>query len=390
MLTASNRYQRALLGSHLAEVRITAYRRNLDHTRTELGRLAISDGTLDINGTNGVWRRLNVRVADDFIGSTGNRASTVLNPNDIEVTVGVGIQFDWSWDTGGPESEYVKIADLRVTRVTKSRRNAVVDVEAVDHGDRVSDATILMPWPNQTQTDETRNVIDAIKFLVNDAYPDGRELNWHVDDTLDDTATYPDDRHFQGDRWTAVNDLAKIIGARVRNNEDGGWVIEPLPVLAVEPAITFDEGVYGTLSTVTLDDDRVDTCSAVTVVCDDPKLGSITDLVVDDNPASPTYYFGPFGKRVYTAENDLAAGGTTDETAAHANVVAVGQALLAQLRGRGKRIEFTGIHNPLIQPGDTVAVRMPDGTLAQHVVDTITLPIPAGSMSVGTRLLEVS
>ena len=390
MLTASNRYQKALLGSHLAETRIVAYRRNVDHTRTELGRLAVADGSLEVNGSAGVWRTLSVRVADDFVGGTGVRASEVLNSNDIEVTVGIGIQFDWSWEFGGPESEFVKIADLRVTRVTKSRRSAILDLTAVDHGDRVSDATIQMPWPNASQPDTTRNVIDAIKYLVTDAYPLDRDLNWHVDPTLDVNATYPTDRTFSGDRWTAVNDLAKIIKARVRNNENGGWVIEPLPTLAATPAVTFDEGTYGTLSTVTLDDDRVNTFSAVTVICDDPNLGSITDLVVDDDPSSPTYYFGPFGKRVYTAENDLAAGGATDEVTAHANVVAVGQALLQQLRGRGKQIRFTGVHNPLIQPGDTIAVRMPDETLALHVVDTITLPIPAGSMTVGTRLLEVS
>lgn len=94
--------------------------------------------------------------------------------------------------------------------------------------------------------------------------------------------------------------------------------------------------------------------------------------VYDNNPASPTYYLGPFGKRPKIVES--AAVGSDAEC------LAMATGLLSKTVGFDEQGTFTGLVNPALDAGDVVTVTV-DGLLLDEAVctlDTFTIPLLGG------------
>lgn len=385
MLTApSADFTRALYDSHLARVRLATYSRDAAGDRTFLLDLPFVDGTLTVDGSAIQWRTLRATVANEVVRADGTTVGDLIDAYATDIIVWYGIQTDWDWDAdaAGASVEWVKVATLRVEKVVRDQYGATLTLEAGDDAGRLREYPIEPGWPSLADDDLDRVLLDGIQYLVNACYPDAAPPTWVVDGSVDDTQTWSEQSVFQGDRVVAVKDMADALGAWVRVGVGGNWLVDPLPTASTTADWTFDVGeqsTTATLSRLSKDDDRDDIYNAVRLRYELPFAGSFVVEATDDDPASPTYYDGAFGKKPKTIDNDLVD--------TEANAQAACDALLEQYRGIGRVLTVGGVYNPLLEPGDTVAVRLGDGTLEKHLVDRIELPLNPGEMTLTTRVV---
>lgn len=204
---------------------------------------------------------------------------------------------------------------------------------------------------------------------------------------LSDTARVRDAATFTGSRADALVDLAKSVGGIIRNRPDGEFEVVPAPPAAGTSYVwRFASGQNGLLVDVDLNYSRAESFNGVGVTwasTDGTTSGRV--FVYDSDPASPTYWLGPFGKKPRPDESlDLV------ETAVEAETAAA--ALLASYKGRPGGVSITGVCNPLLLPGDAIQVTYPDRTRngsplksAVHVIDSLSYPLLGGAMNITTR-----
>jgi hypothetical protein len=106
----------------------------------------------------------------------------------------------------------------------------------------------------------------------------------------------------------------------------------------------------------------------------------VSGFALDLDPASPTYWFGPFGKvPEYFSSTFL----TTDDQCAGAAA-----AMRVKQNGAPYTVNLTATPNPALEVSDVVTITydvdQPDET---HIVDRITLGLTSGdaTMSIDTR-----
>lgn len=375
-------YLDALYESHVSRIRVKAYSVNATGTKTYLCDIPVSTGTLTVDGGGDYWRTADLVCADEILNSQGQRVSDLVDSYDTIITIEYGIQYTWDEAEVSPVVDYAKVATLRVDNVKISKLGGGLDIVATDEGSRLKRQPVLAPWPAVGEDDLDFSVLEALQYFITDVYPVGDAPTITVDGAVTDT-TFKEEMKFEGDRVTIVNDLATLLGAQVHQDENGDWIVAPQPTGYANPADwTIDEGQYGTLISCDLKSDRDNTYNMVYLRYESPTAGSGIILVADNSPSSPTYYLGPYGQQVIVVDNDLVAEQADAQTAA--------VALLAQYKGLGQNLEPAAVYNPLLIPGDTVEVRRPDGVLETHIVDKVELPLPAGQMTLTTRLLDVT
>lgn len=384
MLAASEQFKAALTQSHIARSRVTAHRRSEADgvwTDTTLGDLPLVGGTVTIDGSANVWHRVRLEVADDTVRADGTTWSDLLTAIDCHLVVAFGVQTDYDLAESSPTVEWVTVATARVDKVTRDGATALLTVEASDDGARLDECDITQPWPGTGDDDLSHSVLDTITKLITDAYPASAPPTVTDVGVLD--TTWADMSVFQGGRWEAVNRLAEAIGAWVHCTETGEWLIEPTPyALADPPDWAFTTGQVGTVTGLDSGTDRTECANKVIVRVELPFAGSQYAEAVDDDPTSPTRWDGPMGRVVRLVDNDICT--------SLAEAQAAADLLLTQLKGRAALVSLASVHNPLLRPGDTISVPLPGGGTESHWVDSVTLPIPAGEMTVKTRVVEVT
>ena len=384
MLTASAAYMAALANTHIAKVKVAAYQRTFTAPSTwawvSLGDLPVVSGSVTVDGQANVWRTASLEVANDDVRADGSAWADLLTAFDTQLRISYGVQTDYDLDNSSPTIEYVKVATIRVDRITLAQSSDVLTVEASDDGSRVSEYPIYDPWPADGDDDLDRSTIDTIKALITDCYPDTDPPT--IADTGVTDAQWSNHAIFQNDRWECINKLAESIGAWVHVDEDGDWLIEPMPYDLGSADWTFATGSGGTVVTWDTGTDRTDMANKVVVRYELPFAGSQSATATDTSPTSPTRWDGPMGRVLRVVDNDTCETPTQAQDAANA--------LLAQMRGKAQTVRLTSVYVPLLIPGDTVSVPMPDGTSESQWVDRVTLPIPAGEMEIATRVVDVT
>jgi hypothetical protein len=183
---------------------------------------------------------------------------------------------------------------------------------------------------------------------------------------------------FTGDRWDAVRKLAQSIGVTVNNDEYGRFIIAPAD-LPPTPKATIRGGQLGTLITQSAAITRVDQYNAVGLTSEPPVGDNLFVYVVDNDPQSPTYYEGPFGRKPTLIRNDMV---TTLQAAIDAARV-----ILAKKRTAARNLTIDAVFNPLLQPLDTVTVYpLESGDAELHVIESINMPLLGGQMQIKTHL----
>lgn len=203
------------------------------------------------------------------------------------------------------------------------------------------------------------------------------------------TAPLPDVAYDEGeDRWAFASGIATAVGAELYFDRFGELTIAMIPTQRDADAVaTIAEGEGGTLLNISRDWDRSRVINRWTVFGENPSNDSDAPIprgvALDNNPSSPTYYYGRFGKRLDSTHNSYV--GTAVQAADMAN------GLLAKTIGAPDSISFGAIVDPGRSPHDIIEVeRSRLGVAARHILDSVTIPLGHEEIMTGaTRITQV-
>lgn len=188
------------------------------------------------------------------------------------------------------------------------------------------------------------------------------------------------DSLFERDRGQAIAELCKAAACEAYFDTSGDVVVRDLPSLSSDYDWAINSGDLGVMVSGSKERNRQNAFSVVIVTAADvdgfPPFDPVT--VEDDDPTSPTYVSGNFGRVPFF----YSAPEIADEDQARL----AGQGLLDQQRGRGAQLSLEAIVNPALEGGDIIAAVFDDGTTELHILDGFTVPLTIdGTQSITTR-----
>lgn len=336
----------------------------VDPSAAVLLDLAEISGSVTLDSTADVRGALKLTVPGRYWPASSDDP---LTPYGNEIFVERGVVF------GDGSIEWVSQGYYRID--TPEQQDAPlqsIDITAPDRMQGIIDARI--PYPLTFPAGEA--VTSVIEALVSDVYP------WAVFDfdaalvgqTLATAQTTTDDRKL------FLYNLVTSYGMIGYWDYRGLFVVKPPPD-ASDIAATVSAGQGGVLSTLSRTLSRDGVYSGV--LASGEQLNDTTPpvsaLVIDSDPASPTYWFGQFGKipRFYSSSFLT----TADQC------VSAAQSLLIQSTGLPYNLDFGMVPNPALEPLDPIAMNYP-GRREQHVISQLVIPLQATSLQTGqTRQL---
>jgi hypothetical protein len=350
----------ALVNSCAVQFRVSA----TTPTQGTLGNLQIVSGSIAVTSTQVVRRTCTLEL------DPSKWPATVYDPfspvgSEIVVEYGVGVAGGFEWlpvFTGPVQQAKTRFTSGGVTIVAASREQRIID-------DRL-DA------PEQTVLGAT--AVAEITRLIQASIP-GAVV---IDETSSSAvaAQITVDR----ERWRdGIEKLADGIAAEVYCDPQGNFRIRNQPVLLGDPDLIIKTGEGGTL----VDGDEELTRDKVynRVIVDGIRSDGtppVRSIVSDDDPSSPTYYGGAFGKKPRFYSSPLLT--TTGQC------TATGEALLARAKGMQSTITVEQVPHPALEAGDLIEVQLPDGRRQLHVVDGFNLPLtPEGTQKISSRSFDL-
>lgn len=351
----------ALRRSHVVTLQVDAYR----GSTLLKADLPVSGGAVTVDGGSQIRRTLALTVADPGLDPKLDPAAT-LAPFGYELVVRRGIRYP------NGQTEWVPLGRFRIETVQAAVAQNAIEVTGADRAATVKDAR----FTTITQANTTNTVVQEIRRLIQEALP-----GVPVTDLTGATAVTPA-VFWERERWDAIEQLGQAIGADVYFDSAGNGVIAPAPTVSTEPAWMIDAGELGVMVDGSRETSRELTYNGVVAAGEgDGDAPPVTATVWDTNPASPTYYLGPFGQKPYFYVSPLLT--TVAQCASAAT------ALLGRVTGLVRQLDLSCVPNPALESGDVVRVRFPDGTAETHLLDSFTVPLdPSTAMTLQTRSPE--
>jgi hypothetical protein len=355
--------------SHTALSRAQVLQPTSDNSYEVTDTLAVSSGTLTLDGRRNIWRQSNFELAPAV---TNDLSPLEAITESTRIRLQRGIRF-----IDGTE-EWVTIATLSVQSAEQNLGQGTLKVSAYDPSSVIDDYRLITPYAPIGTDQKPLTTVEAIKDLVDIAL--WEKAVWHIDDSIDTTVKPADGTVFTGARWDAINNLAKSLSAIVHVDALGEWHLQKINNGPYMPVDEVKSGVDGVLIGGSSSKDRREMFNAVPLRWEGPTGGGLVFLV-DKDPASPTFWDGPFGRR--PAPEQSVDTVTTEEQA-----ISAAEALLAQYRGFTATVKFQSLHNPLLEPLDVIEVQVGSLLHEIHVIDAISYPLAGGAMSCSTRAVQ--
>lgn len=365
MRPVSDAFLRTVRGSHTMAARArvcTTFQTGTDPTGTEVPIIA---GDVVANAHSDI--RATLDLTTDGTGmwpsSTG---SLLLAPYGNEIFVERGIQF------GNGTTEWVSLGYFRIQSPEQDEApNGPIRVEGRDRMSGLVDGRLLAP----VQFADTATYGAVVSQLVTQVYPTAT-IEW---DDATSAATLGRSLITEDDRYGFLNDLVTSRGKIWYWDHRGVLVIRDAPS-TTDPVFDVDFGQGGVLVSMSRQLTRERVYNAVVAygeAADTAEPARAT--AVDNNPASPTYFSGPFGPvpRFYSSPFI-----TNDVQAASAAT-----SLLTRQLGLPYTVDFTAVPNPALEPWDPIRIRYTGRIPAEtHIIDEITIPLVASKpMTATTR-----
>lgn len=370
MIPASELFQQSLKTSHTALTRAQVWQPTAENTYVYEKTLAVCGGNLTIDGRRNIWRQGNITLAP-YSGFDLAVFDSITSSSRLKIQR--GIQF-----LNGT-TEWVTIADLTVQSSTRSLGQGTLSVSAYDPSSCIDDYTLITPYAPIGTNQQALTTVEAIQDLVDIAL--WETAVWVIDAGIDLTVKPPAGTVFTGSRWDAVNNLAKGLSGEVYVDAAGLWHLHKIQTADWVSCETVATGVGGVIVDGTTSKDRRDVFNGVPLRWEGPNAGGMV-FMVDNDPLSPTYWNGPFGRKPSSEQR-------VDTVTSEAQAIEAAKALLAQFKGFTASVKYQSLHNPLLEPNDVVEVIVPDYALHQlHVIDSITYDLTQGSMSVDSRAVQ--
>lgn len=369
MRPVSARFLRTIRGSHVATTRATVV--TPGQTGTTPTGTEIFDLSGDVQLDAGADIRSTLDLSTDGTGMWPGRSTDLLAPYGNEIFVERGIRY------GNGDTEWVSLGYFRIyTAEQEDPPDGPIRIAAKDRMSGIIDGRLLNP----VQFIATRTRGQVVTQLVQDVYPTA-VIEWDdaAEHVLIGRVLVADE-----DRYGFLNDLITAAGKVWYWDYRGILVIKSPPDPSM-PVFDVDHGKDGVLVSLSRDLTREGVYNAVAAT------GEASDttpparaVAIDNNPNSPTYWFGTFGKvpRFYSSPFIT----TT------AQALAAASALLVQSLGLPYGMYFGSIVNAALEPLDPVRVVYPPrarsgGDVTEiHVIERLTIPLSVeDALSATTR-----
>jgi len=177
--------------------------------------------------------------------------------------------------------------------------------------------------------------------------------------------------HEQDDPWTRVQELCAAVGCEVYFDRDNTVRIRDIPDPTADPVVfEFVDDETSLLLSVTrsLDDDPGYNATIVTGESSDNSASVPRGMAYDNDPASPTYYFGPYGAVPEFYNDPL----LTD----NAQCVTAAAARLRKVAGVTDTSVLSVVPHPALDPSDIIRVRRDQsGMSLQTMIQSEVIPL---------------
>jgi uncharacterized protein DUF5047 len=318
------------------------------------GGLLIGNGSV-VNATlsSRVTRRLTITVDQSLYPAA---PTDLLAPygNRLRVTYGLqfadGGRYAWTVFTGRIQRPWLTSEGIAI-------------IPAADRAYEVAEAGFLVP-----ENSQVGNTINAEFIrLVSDAIPDAV---FGASDTF--VQTVPQ-LTWESDRAGALDEMATTAGAFWYVLADGSFVQRFVPwTVAGSPVVSLSDGLNGVIIASPLRD-REDVYNSITVTGE--RADGTTPVFAfaeDNNPDSPTYVSGQFGRRHKTIRLQTPQTQGTAQSAAND--------YLRRSVALQETWTWTMPPDASIELGDVVSLNAYDRKDIIQVVSGFTLPLEVGSM----------
>lgn len=363
MRPVSDAFLRTLRGSHrrLVEARIVAPGQiGVEPVGTLLTVLA---GDVHLDGTAQIRSTLDLTVDGTNLWPSP-LSDLTLAPYGNEIHVRRGVRL------GSGATEWVSLGYHRIEDIDQDLPpDGPIRLDGSDRMAGIIDARLLAPVPFEA----TATLGDVVERLVTDVYP-WATIEW---DDATDADTLGAALVAEQDRYKFIDDLVTARGKIWYWNHRGILTIRDIPAATI-PVWDVNHGQSGVLVKFSRQLTRESVYNAV-VASGDAATDSLPvwAAVVDNNPASPTYWHGSFGQvPKYYSSPMLTTNGQAEAAAT---------TMLAKTLGLRYSADFTAIPNPALEPFDPVRISYSGRSPREiHVLEKLSVPLLANAVMPAT------
>lgn len=327
--------------------------------------LIVASGHVDVDATAGVRRRCELTLVDKNGALNATQMSSPASPYGNEIRLSRGISINGT-------DELLPVGTFRIEETGVSDDGgAIVRLAGFDRSVSVAQARFEAPYAIPAG----QNYGSAIQGLLESRVPGLTYLFTPTARTTPLLVFLETD-----DPWAKATEMARSIGMELFFDVAGRVVLRPEPDPASDGiAAEYMEGEGATYLTSHYRIDTKPGYNGAIVVGEPPGGTPVRGEAWDSDPASATYYLGPYGKRPrFLRSQFVVTQGQADEAAA---------AIVLRERGGTEQLSFTALPHPGRDAGDSVYYRNADLGLDEiYVIDTLRIPLAASDvMSVTTR-----
>ncbi|MEU6768502.1 DUF5047 domain-containing protein [Streptomyces sp. NPDC046853] len=349
MYPVSDRFLARLAESHTVATRVQLFL-----TTGQVVDIEHTGGSVTVDRSQAVRRTCTVATADvSLIPRTAGDKLAVYGAR-LRITRGV--------EYGDGTDELVPLGVFRLDSVDGDVTDGPVNLQGKDLSIVVAEDKLTEPWK------ATGTVVGAVTALIQRSIPDADVISLIVDTPIG-ARTFD----AEADPWAGCQEIAAAAGAEVYPNADGVFVIATLPDLMTATPVWAIEATEGG---VYIKADRGMTSANVNngVLAKgentEENAPPVQYLATDDDPNSPTFWGGPFGRRPKFISSSTLT--TVNACAQAANLE------LAKAKAPNASGDITSLPNPALEPGDVVRVTHPDETKELHQVASFSVPLDEG------------
>lgn len=340
MFPISNAFAEQLNRSHTKVSRVEL----LDSSNVFIMALNVTQGNVQFDADNAIRRRCTATLQDPTGGLTPAEAADLLHPlssNRLRFYRGLVLP-------GGTE-ELVTLGtfDIFNSNVADGSETVSINITGFDLAKSVQRARLLQNYHVPIGERYDLAIRDLLQFRVPTLSFNFPQVNF-----LTPPLTFgaSGDRG-GGDPWKYATEMAEAIGYELYFDSVGVCQLTPVPNPAVDPVVwTYEEGVNSTLLYVEKKFSKDDVYSVVVATGENMDNDEpVRYVVMDEDPNSPTYVYGPFGQVPFFLHSEYI------RTESQAQQVA--EAKLRQSRGASEGLQIIATPNPAHEVGDIIEVK---------------------------------
>lgn len=349
MLYGSQRFETTITNSHVGHLQAAVW-----FNASPGPECTITSGTVSSDSTRLARREASVQIID---------TPTV---REALSTPGAGLRIWRGASVGGGSPEYLPVHWGLVSRYSRDRTSGTLSVTSPDLGQRIVQDKFIAP---ERSSVNGATVVQNITALVR------RSLPWvQIEDQSGEAFPCPSVT-WEREPSEAIADLCASIGVETYLRPDGVWVIRKVRTLGTPPEVRVDYG--RNLLSLAQEVDMLRIRNVVVAQAERSDGGTAAYAVSqDDDPTSPTWV-GRMGRSVGFYTSSLLTSTYQARVAA--------DAIRARMSGKKVELSYETIAHPGVDSGDRQDVFTDEREYHQVVVDSLSMDLLSGSMSLTAR-----